>query len=90
MCSTRDVIVQVLLPLLIFTFGPVSGAHFNPMVTATFMATRAMVWADSSVHSFFQYMQIRTSTSLVLGMVEVPALCETETYAFNLGWLRRC
>lgn len=34
---------QVLLPLLIFTFGPVSGAHFNPMVTATFVATRMMV-----------------------------------------------
>jgi len=37
------VMVQVLLPLLIFSFGPVSGAHFNPMVTATFVATKAMV-----------------------------------------------
>lgn len=35
--------MQVILPLIIFTFGPVSGAHFNPMVTATFVATRAMV-----------------------------------------------
>lgn len=35
--------MQVLLPLLIFTFGPISGAHFNPMVTATFVATKAMV-----------------------------------------------
>lgn len=35
--------LQVLLPLLIFTFGPVSGAHFNPMVTAASVATKAMV-----------------------------------------------
>lgn len=35
--------LQVLLPLLIFTFGPVSGAHFNPMVTAAFVASKAMV-----------------------------------------------
>ena len=35
--------MQVLLPLLIFTFGPISGAHFNPVVTVTFMAQRAMV-----------------------------------------------
>ena len=35
--------MQVVLPLLIYTFGPVSGAHFNPMVTATFVATKALV-----------------------------------------------
>ncbi|KAK9815773.1 hypothetical protein WJX72_009249 [[Myrmecia] bisecta] len=32
----------VLIPVMIYTAGPVSGAHFNPMVTATFMATRLM------------------------------------------------
>ena len=36
-------LMQVILPLLIFTFGPVSGAHFNPVVTATFVVTKAMV-----------------------------------------------
>jgi hypothetical protein len=34
---------QVILPLLIFTFGPISGAHFNPMVTSVFVATKRMV-----------------------------------------------
>lgn len=36
-------VAQVILPLLIFTFGPISGAHFNPMVTACFVATKKMV-----------------------------------------------
>ena len=35
----------MILPLLIFTFGPISGAHFNPMVTSVFVATKHMVSA---------------------------------------------
>ena len=35
----------MILPLLIFTFGPISGAHFNPMVTSVFVATKQMVSA---------------------------------------------
>ena len=43
----------MILPLLIFTFGPISGAHFNPMVTSVFVATKQMVSAlhyDSKDH----------------------------------------
>ena len=43
MYEARDTFAQVILPLLIFTFGPISGAHFNPMVTACFVATKQMV-----------------------------------------------
>ena len=41
--SELDADAQVILPLLIFTFGPISGAHFNPMVTSVFVATKRMV-----------------------------------------------
>ena len=44
---------QVILPLLIFTFGPISGAHFNPMVTSVFVATKQMV-GSSLVHLLIQ------------------------------------
>ena len=42
--GTSELVVhaQVILPLLIFTFGPISGAHFNPMVTSVFVATKQM------------------------------------------------
>lgn len=44
-CGTSELVAraQVILPLLIFTFGPISGAHFNPMVTSVFVATKRMV-----------------------------------------------
>ena len=35
--------VQVLLPVMIYTAGPISGAHFNPMVTSVFMMARMQV-----------------------------------------------
>ena len=35
--------MQVLLPVMIFTAGPISGAHFNPMVTSVFVMARMQV-----------------------------------------------
>ena len=36
--------MQVLLPVMIFTAGPISGAHFNPMVTSVFVMARMQVF----------------------------------------------
>lgn len=35
--------MQVLLPMMIYTAGPISGAHFNPMVTSVFVMARLQV-----------------------------------------------
>ena len=35
---------QVLVPLIAYVGAPASGAHFNPIVTFSFMATGIMVW----------------------------------------------
>jgi len=43
MCNSHARLVQVLLPVMIYTAGPISGAHFNPMVTAVFMMARMQV-----------------------------------------------
>ena len=43
MYSTPAVLMQVLLPVMIYTAGPISGAHFNPMVTSVFMMARMQV-----------------------------------------------
>ena len=41
--NTGADVVQVLLPVVIYTAGPISGAHFNPMVTSVFMMARMQV-----------------------------------------------
>ncbi len=42
-CNTHADVVQVLLPVMIYTAGPISGAHFNPMVTSVFVMARMQV-----------------------------------------------
>ncbi|PYS80354.1 MAG: aquaporin family protein, partial [Acidobacteria bacterium] len=38
------------LTALILTFGPISGAHFNPAVTISCAAQRELTWRDSSAY----------------------------------------
>ena len=55
--------LQVILPLLIFTFGPISGAHFNPMVTSVFVATKQMVSAlHQTCPEAFQCLSVRSTS----------------------------
>ena len=42
------------LTALILTFGPISGAHFNPAVTISCAAQREMTWTDASVYVIAQ------------------------------------
>jgi len=38
-----------LLPVMIYTAGPISGAHFNPMVTSVFMMASMQVLLFSTL-----------------------------------------
>lgn len=42
------------LVALILTFGPVSGAHFNPVVTLSLAATRQFAWREVPVYGLVQ------------------------------------
>lgn len=42
------------LSALILTFGPVSGAHFNPVVTVADAAQKGLSWRDVPVYVFAQ------------------------------------
>lgn len=42
------------LVALIFTFGPISGAHMNPVVTGMEAWKRAIAWNDAAVYSVAQ------------------------------------
>jgi glycerol uptake facilitator-like aquaporin len=48
LCNTIP--TGAILVVLILTFGPVSGAHFNPAVTLAFTLRREASWADASVY----------------------------------------
>ncbi|CAL5220533.1 g2567 [Coccomyxa viridis] len=70
---------MVILPLLIFTFGPISGAHFNPMVTACFVATKQM-----TVRLGLAYIAAQTVGGVVgaaAAFSSLPAALQTAGYA---------
>jgi len=43
-----------MLVTLIFTFGPISGAHFNPAVTLAIASQRGIAWGDVPVYILAQ------------------------------------
>lgn len=57
MYNLQAELVQVLLPVMIYTAGPISGAHFNPMVTSVFMMARMQVLLLTTLTAshFFQH-----------------------------------
>ena len=38
------------LPVLILVFGPISGAHFNPVVSASFALQRTLPWSECAAY----------------------------------------
>ena len=48
LCNTLP--TGAILTVLILTFGPLSGAHFNPVVTAGFAVRGALPWRDALVY----------------------------------------
>ncbi len=48
LCNTLP--TGAILTVLILTFGPVSGAHFNPAVSVAFSLRREMPWQDTATY----------------------------------------
>jgi glycerol uptake facilitator-like aquaporin len=46
LCNTLP--TGAILTVLILTFGPLSGAHFNPAVSLAFALRREMIWRDAA------------------------------------------
>ncbi len=53
-----------ILVVLILTFGPVSGAHFNPVVSMVFALRRELAWPDAAAY---------VATQILGGLVGVCA-----------------
>lgn len=52
LCNT--IATGAALTVLILIFGPLSGAHFNPAVTASFAARRELPWPDAGLYVLAQ------------------------------------
>ena len=50
LCNTLP--TGAILTVLILTFGPVSGAHFNPAVSVAFALRREIPWQDAAATSW--------------------------------------
>src|SRR4051812_39911918 len=48
LCNT--IATGAALTVLILIFGPLSGAHFNPVVSAAFVIRRELLWQDAGLY----------------------------------------
>jgi len=84
---TRDVAVQLLanagatvgaLYALITMFGPISGAHFNPVVTAASCALDGRPWRDLPTYAIAQLIGGSVGAVAANVMFDLPALGPSE------------
>src|SRR6187402_3061660 len=52
LCNTLP--TGAILTVLILTFGPVSGAHFNPAVSIGFALRRELLWPEAAAYIVVQ------------------------------------
>jgi glycerol uptake facilitator-like aquaporin len=62
------------LVVLILTFGPISGAHFNPVVTLSEVSGASMTWRDAALYLPVQFAGAIFGTILANLMFGLPAI----------------
>jgi glycerol uptake facilitator-like aquaporin len=62
------------LATLIAVFAPISGAHFNPVVSAVMAGHGALAWRDAAACTFVQIAGCCAGAILVQAMFELPLL----------------
>ena len=70
---------------LILTFGPISGAHFNPAVTLVFAAQGALAWFDAAVYVVAQGVGAIAGVWLAHLMFDLPILQTSAHARVGLG-----
>src|SRR5258708_2298112 len=63
-----------ILAVLIRLFGPVSGAHFNPVVSLILMLKRALTWREAAAYALAQIVGCCLGAILAHAMFELPLL----------------
>lgn len=76
-----------ILVVIITMFGPVSGAHFNPVVTAAAALRRDLAWSDAAFYVLVQVAAAIVGTWLAHLMFELPLLQFSTTDRGGTGLL---
>jgi glycerol uptake facilitator-like aquaporin len=63
-----------ILAVLIRLLGPVSGAHFNPVVSFILVLRRSMTWREAAVYALAQIIGCCLGAILAHAMFELPLL----------------
>jgi len=75
------------LTALILTFGPISGAHFNPAVTLAEAAWRSFAWRDVPVYVLAQVGGAFGGVAIANVMFELPIFFVSQRARFGLPQL---
>ena len=62
------------LTVLIAVFGPISGAHFNPLVSLAFAARRRLRWRDAASYALVQFVAAVVGVMAAHFMFDEPVL----------------
>jgi glycerol uptake facilitator-like aquaporin len=77
-----------ILVVLILIFGPLSGAHFNPVVSAAFAARRDLAWRDAALYIAAQVAGAIAGVWLAHLMFDLAPLQASQTIRSGSGqWL---
>ena len=86
LCNT--IATGAILVVLILTFGPVSGAHFNPAVTLAFALRGETPWTDAAIYIVSQIAGAIIGVWIAHLMFELPVLQLSLTERTGTGqWL---
>lgn len=64
----------VMLPVLILIFGPISGAHFNPVVSMVFAMQDKLAWKEFAAYAALQVIGAVAGTLLAHLMFDMPLI----------------
>jgi glycerol uptake facilitator-like aquaporin len=86
LCNTIP--TGAILTVLILTFGPLSGAHFNPAVSVAFALRRQNSWPDTAAYIAAQIVGAMVGVWMAHLMFELPLWQLSETARTGPGqWL---
>ncbi|WP_095012464.1 aquaporin [Tsuneonella mangrovi] len=87
----NTVATGAILFVLITVLGPVSGAHFNPVVSAVFALRREIRWSDAAAFCAVQVIGGVLGTLLAHAMFELPLVQLSAHVRFGTGqFLSEC